>query len=131
MAVTGNQLKALTGVFKEGNGPYWFNPANINSNTQGVAPDGSPAYAGQVFFNPQAGSVGNLQRRSLDGPWNKTYNFALNKEFLITERHKVEFHMDAYNIFIHPNFYISDQNINGNNFGKFAGQNYTNDGVGN
>lgn len=124
------QLKALTGTFKTGNGVYWMNPNNIASNTQGVSPDGSAPFSGQVFFDPQPGSVGNLQRRSLDGPWNKDFNFSLLKEISFTERHKLEFHADMFNILNHPNFYITDQNVNNNNFGRFAGQNYTNDGVG-
>jgi hypothetical protein len=127
---TREQLAALTGTFKMGNGVYWMNPSNIASNTQGVSPDGTAPFAGQMFENPQAGSVGNLQRRSLDGPWNKSYNFSLSKEIQFTERHKLEFHAEIFNILNHPNFYISDQNVNSNNFGRFSGQNYSNDGVG-
>jgi len=130
VSATRDQLAALTGTFKMGNGPYWFNPSNIGSNTQGVSPDGTAAFNGQMFFNPQPGSVGNLQRRSLDGPWGKSYNFSLSKEIQFTERQKLEFHAEAFNILNHPNFYISDQTVNGNNFGRYAGQNYSNDGVG-
>ncbi len=127
---TADELKALTGVFMTGNGPYWFNPENINSNTQGVAPDGSPAFAGQVFFNPQAGSVGGLQRRTLSSSWFNNYNLAVLKQISITERHRIEIHADAYNVFNHANFYISDQNVNGNNFGRYSGQNYSSEGIG-
>jgi hypothetical protein len=38
--------------------------------------------------------------------------------------------VDAFNVFNHANFFINDQNVNGNNFGRIAGQNYSNDGVG-
>lgn len=124
------QLQKLSGVFMTGNGPYWFNPANIGPNTQGVAPDGSAPFAGQVFFNPQPGTLGSLQRRDLNGPWYKNYNFAISKSVKITERQSVELHADFYNLFNHPNFFINDQNVNSNNFGKFAQQYYSIEGIG-
>jgi hypothetical protein len=124
------QLKEITGVYRTGNGVYWMNPANVGANTQGVAPDGSAPFAGQVFFNPQPGTLGNFQRRSLNGPnfWN--YNASLSKDLRFSERHHVEIHVDAFNVFNHANFFINDQNVNLNNFGRIAGQNYSNDGVG-
>jgi hypothetical protein len=128
--MTLDQLKEITGVYRAGNGVYWLNPANINSNTQGVSPDGTAPFAGQVFFNPQPGSLGGLQRRSLNGPnfWN--YNASVSKSMRFSERHQVELHVDAFNVFNHANFFINDQNVNLNNFGRIAGQNYANDGVG-
>jgi len=130
-AATFDQLSTLTGTFMTGNGPSWWNPANYYpGSTRPVAPDGSDPFPGQVFFNPQAGSLGGLQKRSLSGPWFETYNFALVKELRFTERHKLELHVEAFNVFNHANFYITDQNVNQDNFGKYAGQNYSNDGVG-
>ena len=125
------QLRALTGVFMTGNGPYWFNPANINpTTTLGVAPDGSAPFPGQVFFNPQPGSIGSLQRRVLSAPWYKSYNFAASKMFRVYERHSLELHADFYNLLNHPNFFINDQNVNSNNFGKITQQFYSEDNVG-
>ena len=84
-------------------------PGNYRPGTPAASPpDGSAPFQGQVFFNPQPGSLGNLQRRSLDGPWFKNYNFSLLKDMKITERHDVELHVDVFNIFNHPNFFISD-----------------------
>lgn len=129
--MTTSQLKDITGVYKTGNGVYWLNPANVNpTTTTGVAPDGSDPFPGEVFFNPQAGSLGSFQKRSLDGPnfWN--YNLSLSKDIKFSERHKLELHVDAFNLFNHANFYLGDQTVNLTNFGRVAGQNYSNDGVG-
>jgi hypothetical protein len=129
--MTYSQLDAITGVYKGGNGVYWMNPANVNpATTTGVAPDGSDPFPGQVFFNPQPGSLGSFQKRTLNGPnfWN--YNLSLSKDIKFSERHKLELHVDAFNVFNHANFYLGDQNINGNNFGRIVSQNYSNDGVG-
>jgi hypothetical protein len=128
--MTLGQLKNITGLFMTGNGPYWINPANVGADTLGVAADGSAPFAGQVFFNPQPGTLGGLQKRALDGPGYWNYNFGVVKSMKITERHNLELHGDFFNIFNHPNFFLSDQNVNTASFGKIAGQNSSNDGVG-
>jgi hypothetical protein len=106
-----------------GNGPYWFNPANIGPDTRGVAPDGAAPFNGQVFFNPAPGAIGSLQRRILNAPWYNNYNFAVSKRTRITERQSVELHVDFYN-------FINDQNVNNANFGKITSQFTSIDGVG-
>jgi hypothetical protein len=128
--MTADQLRSLTGVFMTGNGPYWFNPANIGPDTRGVAPDGAAPFNGQVFFNPAPGTIGSLQRRILNAPWYNNYNFAVSKRTRITERQSVELHVDFYNLFNHPNFFINDQNVNNANFGKITSQFTSIDGVG-
>ena len=124
------QLQALTGLFMTGNGPYWFNPANIGPDTHGVAADGSAPFQGQVFFNPQPGSLGGLMRRILTGPPYRSYDFAVSKSTRITERQSLELHADFYNLLNHPNFFINDQNVNLNNFGRITQQNTAVNGVG-
>ncbi|HYL34509.1 MAG TPA: carboxypeptidase-like regulatory domain-containing protein [Bryobacteraceae bacterium] len=128
--MTLGQLQALTGVFMTGNGPYWFNPANIGPDARGVAPDGAAPFAGQVFFNPPPGTIGSLQRRVLNAPWYNNYNFAVSKIARLTERQSLELHADFYNLFNHPNFFINDQNVNNANFGRITQQFYSIDGVG-
>jgi hypothetical protein len=95
-----------------------------------VAADGSAPFTGQVFFNPQPGTLGGLQKRALDGPGYWNYNFGVVKSMKITERHNLEFHGDFFNIFNHPNFFLNDQNVNTASFGKITSQNSSNDGVG-
>jgi hypothetical protein len=130
-ALTHNQLKDLTGTFKTGSSVYWIDPKYINPVTgQGIAPDGSAPFANQVFFNPQPGSLGSLQRRTLDGPAFWMYDLSLLKNTRITERQSVELRADFYNLFNHPSFFIGDQNVNSATFGQIAAQNYTNYGVG-
>jgi hypothetical protein len=125
-----SQLHAITGLFMTGNGPSWINPANVGPDTRGVAADGAPTFPGQVFLNPQPGTQGSLQKRALDGPPFRTYNFAVVKRFNITERQTIDFHADFFNIFNHPNFFLNDQNINNPSFGKITQQNTSNDGIG-
>ena len=116
--------------YKTGSSVYYLNPAVIGPNGTGAAADGSAAFAGQVFFNPDAGSVGSLQRRILTGPSFADYNFAVVKDTKISERHSLQFRADFYNLFNHANFVLGDPNINSVNFAKITNQFYSADGVG-
>ena len=70
---------------------------------------------------PGAGTIGTLGRRIFDGPWDTTFNFALNKNFKITERNVVQLRMIGQNIFNHPTFAIGDQTATSTTFGKITG----------
>ena len=85
-----------------------------------MAPDGSAAFAGQAFTMPAAGSIGTLGRRIFDGPWDTTFNFALNKNFKLTERNVIQLRMIGQNIFNHPTFAIGDQTATSTTFGKIT-----------
>ncbi len=124
-------LKSDTGIYRTGTDLYFINPANIDPvNHTGAAPDGQAPFAGQLFFNPQAGALGSLQRRVLSGPWFTNYDTSLAKNTRIGERLSVEFRADFFNVFNHPNFAVGDQNINSSSFGKITSMFYAADGVG-
>jgi hypothetical protein len=125
-----SQLHDITGLFMTGNGPYWIDPTHIGADTRGVAADGSAPFAGQVFFNPQPGTQGSLQKRALDGPPFRSFNFSTVKTFKITERQTLDLHADFFNILNHPNFFLNDQTVNNTGFGRITTQNTSNDGVG-
>jgi hypothetical protein len=130
--LTLSQLKDITGIYMTGNGPFFVDPKHINPTTgAAVAPDLAPAFDGQVFFNPQPGSLGSLQRRIIDGPGFWMYDATLSKSFKITERQSLEFRAMAYNLFNHPNFFVgdTDANINSSTFGQITSMNFTNYGV--
>jgi len=102
------------------NGPYYAPASWIGGDGRAVAPDGSPAFNGQVFFQPGAGALGQLQRRMFSSPWVFNMDFALSKTTKITERHQVVFRMDAANIFNHPTWRVTDQTITSTNFGRIT-----------
>ncbi len=127
-AVAVGDLSNVTGLFMTGNGPYFINPANLNpSDKRGVAPDGSAPFAGQVFYNPGAGTLGSLQRRMFNGPWNRNWDASLLKTFRITERQTLQFRADAFNLLNHPTFYVGNEsnnstrfNVNSTTFGRIT-----------
>jgi hypothetical protein len=118
--LTMDQLRNIFQFRMTGNGPYFVAASAIGSDGRAVAPDGSAPFAGQVFFMPGAGTIGQLGRRVFDGPWDTTFDFGASKFFKITERNNIQLRMDARNIFNHPTFAIGDQTATSTTFGKIT-----------
>lgn len=117
-ALTAPQLESVVKFRMTGNGPMIIAQSAINPDDKtGVNNDGDPAFNGQVFFNPGPGTIGSLQRRMFDGPWNFNIDMSLSKSIKITERHAVMMRMQAFNALNHATFWAGDQNINDPAFG--------------
>ena len=129
-----NQLNSNVGFFMTGNGPMFINPANVNAQGLGASPPGTAPFSGQIFFNPDPGTLGTLQRLMFNGPWDFNWDFSVQKTTKITERQSVEFRADFYNITNHPAFTAGDEyneysgagvinafSVNQPNFGKISG----------
>jgi len=125
-----------SGVWKTGDTVYFVNPSVINpADGRAAAQAGSAPFAGQVFFNPEAGTVGNLGRRSFSGPWQWSFDASVKKAIAIGERHHVDLHFDLFNFMNHPTFYLypttagdyglaTPYNINSTAFGQITGMNF-------
>jgi hypothetical protein len=88
-----------TGSFHTG--PGSFDPINH------VVPFFTPVAditknSGGPFADPGVGSLGNIGFDSFRGPRVFTTDMAVMKNFGITERVKMQFRMDAFNVFNHP-----------------------------
>lgn len=115
-SLTRDQLDKVVGFFMTGNGPYFINSSAIGPDQRGVAADGAAPFPGQVFFNPDPGTIGSLQRRSFDGPWNFTWDMAASKTVRILERHSIQIRAEAFNVFNHPTFYVGNETSNATRF---------------
>ena len=122
--IGGNALAQAVQFRMTGNGPYEVVSSTIDAGNTGraVAPFGSPAFQGEVFFNPAAGTVGALQRRMFTGPNAFNADASLIKNTKIFEKHSLEFRVDAFNVLNHPAFAAGDQNINSTTFGQISGE---------
>lgn len=117
-SLTSSQLASIVNFQMTGNGPMIISQSAINpSNGTGVNNDGSPAFNGQVFFNPGAGTLGLLQRRMFEGPAFFGWDASVLKAVAIREQQTLEFRMDTFDMLNHPNFFAGDQNINSTTFG--------------
>jgi hypothetical protein len=121
--LTTNQLQSMMSIQKLGNGivndlpqslitnslaAFQLVPTALDPNAPYVGPANTPGQFGNQIF--------------LYGPWFQTWDISLSKRTKITERHSIEFHAQALNIFNHPNFFLvpnSSGNITINNlFGQ-------------
>jgi hypothetical protein len=128
--LTKSQLDQVVGFYMTGNGPFFINPANLNTDGRGTTQEGSPLFANQAFFNPGPGSVGTLQRRMFNNPSTFLMDASIQKVTKISERQTVELRMDAINVFNHPAFFTGDSynggapqsqfNINQASFGRIG-----------
>ncbi len=114
------QLDDLLTFRQTGIGPYFVNASAIGADGRAVAADGSAPFSGQAFFNPGAGELGGLQRRMFDGPnfWNT--DFQVFKTFSFVERYTLDIRGDFFNLTNTPSFFIGDQNINSQTFGRIT-----------
>jgi hypothetical protein len=124
-ALTGPQLAGIVKYQMTGNGPMIVTQSAINpADGTGVNGDGAPAFQGQAFFNPGAGTIGVLQKRLFVGPWTFNIDMVLKKTVKINEKQAVEVRMDAYNALNHATFWSGDQNINSTTFGVISSMFY-------
>jgi hypothetical protein len=87
-------------------------PDLVGNPYTGACPNGSRVGTPSCWFNPSAfalpppGQFGNAGRNILRGPAFEEFDLALQKAFQLTERTKISFGAEAYNLFNHPNFAV-------------------------
>jgi Carboxypeptidase regulatory-like domain len=107
--LTHQQISGDLGTFKTADGVvYLINPKLISPDGTGAPSSAqlggcTPAVTGG-FCNPQPGEVGNLQQYAFNAPAYFVWNMTASKDFDITERVKLNFRTDAFNLTNHPVF---------------------------
>jgi len=95
----------------------WFSPV-LNTPTTNTGTDSRPNIIGPVrypktinewfdqsaFTTPAPYTYGDAGRNSLLGPGRTNFDLALSKAFPVREQSFIEFKVDAFNIFNHPQF---------------------------
>jgi hypothetical protein len=118
-----DQIKDLLGVYKVGNKIYWIDPKVIGPDGRGVGTDNlgnAATFAGQVFFNPEAGQVGTLPVMAFDSPGQFRIDLALSKRFRFLDRYGFEFKGEAFNLTNTPSWWQTDMDINSTRFGQIT-----------
>ena len=70
------------------------------------------------FCPAPAGTQGNLGRNALRGFSLNQMDFALRRQFNFTERVNLQFRVEAFNLFNHPNFALPENSLTNVNFGR-------------
>ena len=78
-----------------------------------MSSDPSPArwYNPEAYSTPAEFTFGNAGRNSLVGPGTRTADLYMRKDFKIGDRARLEFRIEAFNVFNHPNFGLPDNYV--------------------
>jgi hypothetical protein len=113
---------------------FAFDPANVGTpNRPNLVPGQSITLprsqrTPERFFNTDAFSApdpyhfGNAGRNIIPGPGNNVFDFAMTRKFTLREGHRLEFRVEAFNAFNHPNWGIPGPYPD---FGPFFGKIFT------
>jgi hypothetical protein len=126
----------VSGIFTLASGlpitPFWNGAApsgsgessNDRPNAIGNPNDGPKRW--DAWFNTAAfvaapkGTFGNAGRNTVIGPRTNSADFSVLKSTRITERLKLQFRGEFFNVFNHPNFALPNVTINSSAFGTIA-----------
>jgi hypothetical protein len=126
-SLSASDLKKLLGVREDNGNIYWIDPKVIDPDSgRAVGVDSltnTPGFSGQVFFNPMAGEVGNMEILSLDGPSQFVLDVAFAKRFAIWRQTGLQVRVDLLNLFNTVNFWVGDYDINSPTFGQIGDTN--------
>jgi len=129
--LTHQQISGQLGTFEQTNGVvYLINPKLVSPD--GTGAPSSPQLGGCTpavpggFCNPQPGEVGNLQSNAFNAPAYFDWDMSAGKDFDITEKIKLTFRTEAFNLLNHPVFAVqvdpnsglANFNINSTTFGQ-------------
>jgi len=121
-SLSAKELKKLLGVRELDGILYWIDPKVIDPNTgRAVGPDtlaNTPGFPDQVFFNPMAGEVGNLEILAFDGPSQFVTDVSISKRVRVWKQAGLRFRADIFNLFNTVNFWVADDDINSTTFGR-------------
>ena len=78
----------------------------------------APGFNGQVFVNPMAGEVGNLDILAFDGPSQFVADLSVSKRVRVWKQAGLRVRADIFNLFNTVNFYVLDDDINSATFGR-------------
>jgi hypothetical protein len=97
----------------------WFNPCVklANGQTRGCGAGQDP-----IWTAPAAGTFGAQPRNSLTNPGVWYFDVGLRKNFPITETHKLQFRVEAFDVLNHPNWGGANGNPNSASFGFITGK---------
>ncbi|HEY7546504.1 MAG TPA: carboxypeptidase regulatory-like domain-containing protein [Blastocatellia bacterium] len=91
---------------------------NVAGNPEISNPSPDLWFNTSAFALPPFGSFGNAGRNILDGPGYKNVNASLVKNTALAENFNLQFRVEAFNLFNHPNFNLPDNFFGSPTFGQ-------------
>jgi hypothetical protein len=93
---------------------------NLVGNPELSNPTTSQWFNTAAFAFPAPGTFGNAGRNILEGPGFQSVNASLVKNTNFSERVKLQFRAEAFNLFNHPNFNLPDNFLGSPTFGRIT-----------
>ena len=93
---------------------------NLVGNPELSNPSTSQWFNTAAFVFPAPGTFGNAGRNILEGPGFQSVNASLVKNTNFSERVKLQFRAEAFNLFNHPNFNLPDNFLGSPTFGRIT-----------
>ena len=90
-----------------------------NTSTKSIGP--GTAASGAAWGTPAIFTYGNGGRNILRGPGRENVDFSLFKNFQLTERFKLQFRAEMFNLFNHAQFDIPNASVGNPNAGIITG----------
>ena len=84
--------------------PDDFALASVTSPTDGVPPCATVTGVPNQICDPYETGFGSTGRNAFRAPFETVFNFSMFKTFALSERFKLKFEADAFNLFNHPDF---------------------------
>ncbi len=122
-SMTVAQIKDLFDIGSDASGVFFLSRSVVGPDGRAVAADGQPLFSGQVFTNPDPGTMGALPKFAFTGPAFFNWDFGVIKKTSITEKSNAEFRAEFFNVLNHNSFYIGNQDINSTQFGRLTTSN--------
>ncbi len=126
---TPQQIAGQLGTYQSNGEVLLINPKFVGPDGRGAPTDAltcTPVVSGG-FCNPQPGTVGNLPRNAFNGPVFFNWDFAILKDFPITEEKSLQFRVEMFNAPNHPTFAVGNPNYAVANPGASPSDMYIND----
>jgi hypothetical protein len=92
-----------------------FSPGPLNFTNPR---SGQPFFSTSLFSQEQLGQLGTANRRFFHGPGVSNFDMSVQKDTNITERMRLEFRAEFFNIFNHAQFVFVQGNFNSTSFGQ-------------
>ena len=101
---SGMPLSAVLGTDVAGTGSPIVNRPDLVGDPHVDNPTPTRFFNPDAFRIPEAGTFGNSGRNVLTGPGQRNVDVALARSFRLSDSTRLQFRLDAYNAFNHPNF---------------------------
>jgi hypothetical protein len=90
------------------------------SVVSGLNVDGGPGNQSFTIGSSGGALFGDLGRNIVHGPFEQNWDVYLSKKFPITEKYSLTFRSEAFNVFNHPNFVITNTAFGTPSFGVYS-----------